>query len=393
MSPAGWTGLPPFLWGAATSAHQVEGGQTNDWTRWEEAGKVPERSGNAMGHWQAFEQDLSYLSQMGLNAYRFSLEWSRIEPERGRFDPTARDRYRAMVDACRARGIEPVLTLYHFTLPLWFADAGGWLAPDATARFQAFVRYVMPVFGDVRIVVTVNEPTVLAVMSELRGVWPPGGTSPVKAWRVARVLLRAHEHAYRLVKQESPSTLVGLAHHLIRFLPEEPGPADVLAARLAHHLFNVWPITKTLASQDFVGVNYYTHQYVHWPDPAHPRQAKLGEPLTDMGWAVDPVGLEEALVQLAVYRRPLLVLENGMATDDDSLRGQFITAHADALSRARSRGADVRGYFYWSLLDNFEWAEGYRPHFGLLASSPGRPGRTVRQSSQVLTQRARQGMP
>lgn len=393
MSMDAWTGLPPFLWGVATSAHQVEGGQRNDWTRWEEAGKVPERSGDAMGHWHTFEADVSRVSEMGLNAYRFSLEWSRIEPERDRFDPTARERYRAMVDACKARHIEPVLTLYHFTLPLWLADAGGWLASDAVARFQTFVQYVLPVLDGVRVVATVNEPTVLAVMSHLRGVWPPGGSSPGHAWRVARVLLQAHGRAYHVIKDAYPDSLVGLAHHLIRFLPQESGPADALAARLAHRLFNLWPITHALDTQDFLGVNYYTHQYVHWTDPANPLQAKTDEPLTDMGWAIDPAGLEQALVGLARYRRPLLVLENGIATDDDGLRRQFIAAHTDALAHARQQGADVRGYFYWSLLDNFEWAEGYRPHFGLMAASPGQPQRILRQSAQVLTGRAHQGMP
>jgi beta-glucosidase len=389
-----WPGvLPPFLWGVATSSHQVEGHQPgNDWTDWERAGRTREPSGQAADHWHRYADDMRLFAALGANAYRFSLEWSRLEPEPGRFDPDAFRHYRQMLGAARSAGLEPLVTLWHFTVPRWFSAAGGWLGPEAVQHFVRFAGRAVRELPDVRLWCTVNEPSVLAVMAYLQGVWPPGHRRLGEARRVLDRQLEAHRRAYQVIKDHAPDALVGLAHHLIHFRPWADTAVNRAMARFADRLFNAAPVRAVMATQDYLGVNYYTCRYADWRRPLDPRPHRPNSTLTDMGWEEDPEGLQVILETLAGWNKPILVTENGIATDDEERRVRFIEAHVEALARARRRGADVRGYFYWSGLDNFEWLEGYRPHFGLYAVEPDL-SRRRKAGADAFFRRASAGPP
>lgn len=387
-------GAPNFLLGVATSGHQVDGGEpNNDWTQWEKTGHTAEpASRGAVDHWVHFATDLAAFRGLGANAYRFSLEWSRLEPEPGRYDEDVFDHYRQVIAACRANALEPLVTISHFTLPAWVSQRGGWLSPDAGARFPALAAAAVTRLPTVRFWCTVNEPNVLALMGYVEGVWPPGHHRPLEAIRALRAQLRAHRAAYRAMKRQNPNALVGVAHHWIWFRPYSRAAGDQAAAWLADRLFNRAPV-RWAHPQDFIGVNYYAPR---WVSAAHLLQPSLTPPpssappvLTDMGWAVDPAGLRAVVLAASRYHRPVIVTENGVATDDEQMRAHFITKHRAALALARADGADVRGYFYWSGLDNFEWVEGYRPHFGLMAVDPATGARSVKAGAAAFAEWAR----
>lgn len=378
--------FPPFLWGVATSSHQIEGHTLNDWTAWADAGHVArhERADLATDHWHRWEDDFALFARMGINSYRFSLEWSRIEPEPGTWNLPALAQYRRMIGRMRELGWEPLLTLHHFTLPPWLAHAGGILAPSAVPAFSAYVERAMAAVGDlVDLFITINEPTVYAVQGYLRGAWPPGQESAGRTVRVIRRMLKLHRAAYGAIKAARPNAAVGLAHHYLDFAPLGPRPAARVLAWLSRYLFDEYMIARVGTLQDFIGVNYYTRQWTSWRHPLNPTPVGPGVALTDSGWAICPEGLEQVLVRLARFQRPLVITENGMATEDDGSRSRFLRDHLAAVSRARAQGADVRGYFYWSALDNFEWAEGFGPRFGLAAVDYATFHRELRDSAAL----------
>lgn len=414
-----------FLWGAGTSAHQVEGGNDkNDWWEWEALpGKIRDgaRSGAACLHWDRYEEDLDLLRSLGLDAYRFSIEWSRIEPEPGRYDEAALDHYRRVLLACRARAIAPMVTLHHFTNPLWFAALGGWEEARNVAHFARFARLAGERFGDlVDHWITVNEPEVLAFRGYDEGVWPPGVRDRSRALHVIANLLEAHALAAAAIREtdrvdadgDGRAALIGIAKHWVLLDPlRKWWPGDRISASAQHRVFNVAvvralrgdPIVLTIpgarpvrrmvdalkGSSDFLGVNYYTRYMVSLLG-GRPRRARPGAPVSDLGWEVYPEGLERALRECAAFDLPIVVVENGIADASDRLRPDFIRASLAALDRARRAGIDVRGYFHWSLLDNFEWNDGYLGRFGLHAvdfENPGRP-RTQRPSALVYAEEA-----
>jgi len=412
-----------FLWGAGTSAHQVEGGNDrNDWWDWEAlSGTIRggDRSGFACRHWERYESDLDLLLAAGLRAYRFSLEWSRIEPEPGRYDEDALDHYRRVLLACKARDIVPVVTLHHFTNPRWFAAAGGWEDPRNLPRFGRYARLAGERYGDlVDWWVTVNEPEVLAFRGYDEGTWPPGVKDRGRALQVIANLLEAHAIASAALReadrtdadQDGHAVRIGIAKHWVLFEPlRNWWPLERISAAIQHRVFNVAlgralrgdgidlsiPGVKPVrrrgdslrGASDFFGVNYYTRWMVTM-SAREPRVPRPGSPVSDLGWEVYPQGLERALAETAVYGLPLVVTENGIADEHDLLRPDFIRESLAALDRARARGIDVRGYLHWSLLDNFEWNEGFHGRFGLYAvefSDPALP-RTARPSCRVLAE-------
>lgn len=379
--------LPTFLWGVSTSSHQVEGSTDNDWTRWEALGRVKhgERSGPACDHWHRYPDDYRWFAALGINAYRFSLEWSRIEPEPGRIDAEALTTYRKMVQQMRAWGWTPVLTLFHFTLPAWLADRGGIFARDLERRFLHYVERVLEALGDlVDLFLTINEPMVYAVMAYAHGTWPPGGRSMWRAYQAGNRLARLHRRLYRAIKAVKPSALVGFAHHYAVFHPYHlQSLADRQDAWLVDRLFNHRFVELVAPDFDFLGVNYYFRQWMHWRRGLNPIAAKPGAQTSAMGWEIYPEGLRAALGALARYGKPLIVTENGIATEDDRMRQAFLVDHVRALGQAQGDGVDVRGYFYWSALDNFEWAEGFGPRFGLLAVDYATLARTPRDSARL----------
>lgn len=377
--------LPPFLWGAATSSHQIEGFTDNDWTRWETSGHIQDhtQSGQSTDHFRNPDPDLQLFRELGWNAYRFSLEWSRIEPTPGQFSATAIAQYRHILGTLKELGMEPVVTLHHFTLPTWFADQGGFLARDAEARFLQYVSHVVAEFRDlVTLWITINEPMVYAVMGYGQGVWPPGNKRLLKTRRVAGRLENLHRQSYQRIKAISPQAMVGLAHHLAWFEPFNTRSwGDRMLTHFVDRAFNWRFIDGVDAYQDFFGLNYYTRQWIKTSRGLQPLPAKPGTPVTDMGWEIYPEGLYRLLIEASRYQKPILITENGIATLDDTMRQRFLLDHLDAVSRAQADGAPIRGYLHWAALDNFEWAEGYRPRFGLIAVDYENLERTPRPSA------------
>ena len=405
---------PDFLWGASTSAHQVEGGNTNnDWAAWEEAGRVHVPAGLACDHYHRFHEDFDLARNLFHNAHRFSLEWSRIEPEEGRFSDEALRHYREVLEALRARRIEPVVTIHHYTIPRWLAEKGGWDNGEIEQYFIRYVKRVVVAYGDlVRWWITLNEPVVQVFKGWLIGQWPPGrvGDYP-RAFQAIRHMLRAHVLAYHAIHEHRPDAMVSVAKHCLALTPNHPhNPFDVISTWSRDFLFNNlfiealhtgWlalpgqfferlPFGRTL---DFIGINYYTRDFVRNTGLTLPgivglsgtleNERKIGK-RNGLGWEVYPEGLGHFLRVFRRYKLPLLITENGVPTNDEDDRWGFIHLHLWQVMRAMSAGIPVVGYLYWSLLDNYEWADGYNPKFGLIGVKFATQDRIVRPSARWL---------
>jgi beta-glucosidase len=358
-----------FLFGSSTAAHQVEGGNfNNDWWGWEHAPHTTcvEPSGDAIDQWHRYEDDFALLAELGQNAHRLSLEWSRIEPAPGEFSGAALEHYRRVLGTLEQLGLTAFVTLHHFTLPRWLAEQGGWLAREAVERFARYGERVAAALGDlIPFAGTINEPQIVALMGYREGVFPPGLRNPVLFGRATRRLTAAHAAAVEAVKSGRGEPLAGVCLQLPAFEPARPDdPACVAACtELVREMEDVY--LEDLAG-DWVGVQYYTRQRV---DPAAPGgfgPAPAGAPLTQMGWELYPPGLHRAIVSAARTGLPVYVTENGIATADDAQRAAYMRDHLAQVARAIADGVDVRGFHYWSSFDNFEWAEGYRPTFGMI---------------------------
>lgn len=381
---------PGFLWGTATSSHQVEGGQRNDWTRWESLGKT--RDGNVSGaacdHWNRYEEDFDLAKSLGTNAYRFSIEWSRIEPENGKWNTAAFEHYRGVVKALRQRGLEPFVTLHHFTNPLWFADRGGWTWREAPERFARYVARVVEALPDVTHWVTFNEPEVYVELGYLTGYWPPERRSSIAAWDVRKNLVAAHRLAAETIAHVRPMAKVGAAVNLVAFDPLRPwNPFDRLATSIAHRFHNRWFLDATHDTLDFIGINYYFHTRLslklYKPSDFFHGTVPPGVPTSDAGWEIYPEGLGRVIDFASGYGKPMFITENGIADATDAKRTQFIHDHLAVLHRKIQEGRDVRGYFHWSLMDNFEWREGYAYRFGLVEVDFRTQRRTIRPSGHA----------
>jgi len=396
----------PFFFGAATSSHQVEGGTQNDWTEWERANaerlvRNAERrhaanpweahllarhftplkienyvSGAAADHYHRFREDFDIAQSLGHNAHRFSLEWSRIEPEEGRFDEREIEHYRAVIGALRERGMEPFVTLWHFTLPVWMAAKGGTLAkdfPECLARYAAVVARAFK--NDVRFWMTVNEPEIYSSKAHYKGDWPPQGRSFFAMLESGRQCARAHIAAYRAIKKENPAARVGAATDLIYF-DAQRGFVSHFLKFIAERLWNTYFLRRAYRRMDFIGINYYFHNQIHnWFDK------NQNEWLSDFGWEIYPEGLYHVVRAIGKYGLPIYITENGVADASDRHRERFLREHLHWLRKAVDEGADVRGYFHWSLLDNFEWDSGFWPCFGLVEVDYKTQARKIRPSA------------
>ncbi|ATB29229.1 glycoside hydrolase family 1 protein [Melittangium boletus] len=400
-------GLPPgFLLGTSTASHQVEGGNTNDWTDWER-GTYPDGtphilhrtpSGLATDSWNRFREDVGLMKRLGSNAYRFGIEWSRLEPTEGAWDAEAAERYRQWAHTLRSAGIEPLVTLHHFTLPRWVAASGGWENPATVDAFERFSGRVATLLGaEVDWWCTLNEPNVLAVFGYLDGVWPPGKQDERAMATVLAHLFEAHARSARQLRAldttdadgDGRATLIGLAHHVRVFQPSTGATSDSLVSGLTDTFFNeslpdalrtghvslVVPGSVSLQrdvpglkdSVDWFGINYYTRDHLRQdasPSFSH-KYVPAGRDTNDLGWEIYPEGLYLFLKRYAAMGVPLVVTENGMDDRTGERRPYFLRSHLYAVERAVAEGVRVRGYFHWSLLDNFEWSEGYEPRFGL----------------------------
>ena len=396
-----------FLWGAATAAYQVEGGNDRaDWWRWEKgAGKEP--CGDACRHHELYNIDFELAKGLGHNAHRLSVEWSRVEPEEGKFSEAALKHYVDVILALRARGIEPVVTLHHFTNPLWLADLGGWTDKRSVELFPRFSeRVVDALAGHVHYWITINEPTIYFSHAYILGVWPPQEKSVPRGLVVKEHLSQAHIKTYRMIHrlyQEKglPKPAVSISQHMQAFEPCTPSLKNRLAAFLRHQWFNLGLIDQFMRHKalDFIGLNYYSRQLVElkkWGLTDIVKDVCAGghHPVkkNSLGWDIYPEGLETLLLKLKKYKLPVMITENGICTPEDVLRWEFIAGHLTHIHRAMEQGVPVIGYLYWSLLDNFEWDKGFDPRFGLIEVDYKTQRRTVRESAKKFKQVCQTGI-
>lgn len=351
-----------FLWGASTAAHQIEGGNINsDW--WQrEWGHLPgpaiaEPSGDAADSYHRFPQDMALLAQAGLAAYRFSIEWARIEPERGWVSRAAIDHYRRMVDTARENGLEPVITLHHFTNPVWFAREGGWRTDASIDAFRRYVEAALPVLEDVSLVCTINEPNMVSVLADPEVAFPSIGLPPGVP-DVTDRLIAAHRAAVELVR--STGAQAGWSVATQAYQPE-PG-AEEVAAEYGWSREDVF--LEAAKGDDWVGVQAYTRTVI---GPDGPREIPDAAERTLTGWEYYPPAVGDGIRN--AWKRaqaPVYVTENGIATAHDRRRIDYTTGALEAVHACIADGIDVRGYLHWSALDNYEWGS-YRPTFGLIA--------------------------
>jgi len=358
-----------FLWGVATGAHQTEGNNlASDWWAMEHApgSFVKEPSGDAVDSYHRWREDMDLAAGAGFTDYRFGIEWSRVEPVEGFFSRSAVDHYRRMVEGARARGLRPFVTLHHFTLPLWFSATGGWLRTDATEKFLRYVETIDPVLADgVEHVGTINEPNIVAMLATRREGDAPVFSRglPLPDPNVTDAMIEVH-HATRAALKAAHSYLrVGWGVAVPDCQPE-PGAGSVFASyvRPRDEVF-----AEAARGDDWLGVQTYTRIRVGIAD-GQPVEIVGDAPRTLTGWEYYPQALGGALRRIAgvVGDTPIIVTENGIATDDDERRIDYTRAALASMHEAIDDGVDVRGYLHWSLLDNYEWGD-YTPTFGLVA--------------------------
>jgi len=385
-----------FLWGTATAAHQIEGGnKNNDWWLFEKQPgriKTGDSSEIACDHWNRYKEDFALITRLKNNAYRMSIEWSRVFPEPGRVDRAALDHYHRMIDELLRRKITPFVTLLHFTIPIWWMRRGGLLnqSPEHLDHFRQFCELIGTEFRKkIKFWNTINEIDIL-ITGYLSDEMPPTGNSFFKAIRAENTLFKMHAIAYHTVKKTNPSARVGVVHNMLMVRPYRPRSlADRLLASFADHLFNgsLFRALKTgrlfaglrahtglKNSSDFIGLNYYNFLLVSHRLPGLVASANEN-PLcgkerlcAGIGWEPYPEGFLESMrrIKRELPGTPIYITENGIGTDDDAWRSKCLIDHLKMVHQAIGEGIDVRGYFHWSLIDNFEWAQGYSSRFGLV---------------------------
>ena len=406
------------MWGASTSPHQVEGNNHNQWTVWElenapylarnaekhygwldvwptikkQAGE-PENyiSGQAIDHYNRYEEDFDLLKSLNLNAYRFGIEWSRIEPTEGQWDQKEIDHYKRYIAELKKRGIQPMINLWHWTMPIWFADLGGFEKGRNIEYFERFVkRIAKELIIPCGLVTTVNEPNSYVALGYLEGQWPPSRHSLGKSIRVIRNLAEAHNRVYKILRSMDKDLSIGVATQCNNNQPKRPGNIiDRLVSGSADYLWNWWFLNRVKGCQDFVGFNYYFTDYFKGTVRRNPRWHRHyihtnyrgvhhrvrhtpDSPSNDLGWYMEPGGIYHVIMKLAKrYKKPIIVTENGVADMHDRYRKWWLEETMNAIERANINEANVIGYFHWSLLDNFEWAQGWWPKFGLIEVDRG----------------------
>lgn len=379
-----------FLWGASTSAYQVEGGIFNDWSEWEkknkkrlanEAGKYwqdwqkemfpemfdPENyiCGQGCDSYNNFDGDLRCIKELNLGAYRMGIEWARIEPREGEFNMKEIEHYRKVLKKLKENNIKIVLTLWHWTLPIWVSEQGGVAGKDFAKQIARYSQLVINELGSlVDYWITLNEPLMIIGHGYLTGKFPPNKKKDlIGSIKVFYNYIKAHKLIYKLIHDKLPKAQVSIAMTTGFFEPAHSwNLIEVLMAKVAHYFRNEYFVKKVKNQLDFIGVNYYHHDRLIWRPPF---KDNLNETVDDRGWEFFPRGIYEVLIKYKKFKKPILITENGTADAEDKLREKYIKEHLRYIHRAISEGVDVRGYFHWSLLDNFEWAEGWWPKFGL----------------------------
>lgn len=405
-----------FKWGTATSSHQVEGGNTgNDWWQWEQdPGRIlrEHRSALACDWWGGrWEEDLDRALDGGQNAHRLSVEWSRIEPSPGVWDESALEFYRILVKGALDRGLEPMVTLHHFTNPIWFMEQGGWLNPEAVGYFEIFSRVVVSALKDfVNSWITINEPNVYIYLAYIDGTFPPGETNLASAFSVTHNMALAHASAYRAIHEIQGKAKVGIAHHYRAMQPaNKANPIDRWLTKFRSRAFNdLFPsildkgwlrlfnrkirVPEAVNTQDFFGLNYYTMERVGL-DLRKPKEAfsrgffPRDADLSPTGFiANEPDGMWEALKFAKSYKLPIVITENGVEDATDEFRLRYMAQHLRKVWAAVNYNWKVEGYYYWTLVDNFEWDRGWTQRFGLWSLDPETQIRTMRKSAKFYTE-------
>lgn len=363
-----------FYWGAASASYQVEGGIENcDWAQAAREGKVPE-CGDACDHYHKYQGDFDIAKDLGHNATRISLEWARIEPEEGKFDKSAIEHYKKVLQYIVSKDMTPFVTLWHFTLPQWLADKGGFESPDAAEYFARYCEHVVRELGDeCRHWATINEPVVFASNGYMRGNWPPFKKRFRSYEKTFKNLAKAHKLAYKRVKNLDIGCEVGIVKDNIYFHGNW-NPFNKIIAACMNWWWNRRFLNKISGNFDSIGLNYYFHK-------------KFGDKATyektDMGWDIYPEGLYYTIRELKQYDKPIFIAEAGIADERDIHRAEYIRDLVYWTALAVERGANVRAFMYWSLLDNFEWALGFEKRFGLIEIDYKTQKRKVRESAYV----------
>lgn len=386
-----------FLWGTSMSAYQVEGGNMNDWSEWE---KSPKRlkelmkkgkfsddfiCGRACDFYSRYESDLDLAKSLNTNTIRLSIEWSRIEPQKENYNVTELNHYKEILWTAKANGLATVVTLWHWTNPRWFRDEGGWKNKKAVEYYTKYVDLIVnELGGDIDYWVTLNEPTLHIVNGYLTGKWPPNKISLIGAYKTYRYLIKAHKNGYKKIHSHFPEAQVSIAMITNYVAPAHKwNLLEVVISKIFHYYTNALFLNKIRKYLDFIGCDYYFHDRIVWYPPFKLNRNKK---VTDMGWEIYPKGIYHVLKFLAGYKKPIFILENGLADEHDSQRAYFITNHLKYVHQAMSEGVKVIGYLHWSLIDNFEWSHGWSPKFGLFAVNRETMERTPRPSAGVYAE-------
>jgi len=371
-----------FLWGAGTAAHQVEGANdANDWWEWENDPNSPIAgpSGRACDHWTRYPADLDILAGMGLNSYRFSVEWSRVEPAEGVVSAAALDHYRHVCEAARARGLEPIVTFHHFTTPAWVARAGGWCEAKTATLFARFTETVSAYLrGTFNYAITINEPNIVAAFGYELGFFPPGLRDLSRKEQAARTLIAAHHEARAAIRRAAPGVRVGLGISMNEWGALPGYGAHML--QLRGSMEDVY--LEATRGDDFVGVQNYTRLHVGPDGIVGPPP---GSRMTQIGFEFRPEALGVTVRRAAeMTGLPVMVTENGICTLDDGERIEFTERALKSLEPCLAEGVDLLGYLHWSALDSFEWVLGYWPRYGLIEVDFDTQARTPRASGRWL---------
>jgi len=385
-----------FLWGAATSSYQIEGGIENDWSKWEKsASRIRDlkrrglhptdfQSGKAANSWEMMEEDIECLKKINATAYRFSIEWARVEPQEGKFDEAVLKKYTHFVKRLQEEGIEPFVTLWHWPVPLWLHKKGGWAKPMIVDYFKKYSERIVRTMPDVTFWITLNEPNIFVGDSFLTGKWPPQKKNLFAYYRVLCHMVCAHRKVYDMIKNINSQTQIGIASPNIYF-EAAGGFINRLLKAGADWWWNHWFLDRIKDKQDFIGLNFYFHNLINYGFTKN-----KNERVSDFGWELYPKGMYYVLKDLEKrYHKPIYITENGLADEKDTQRAWYIMEILKNIHRALSEGIDVRGYMHWSLIDNFEWAEGFTKKFGLFEVDRKTFERRPRSSVKVFAEIAK----
>lgn len=406
-----------FIWGTATAAHQIEGNnEKTNWGEWEKtSGKIKDGSNaiKAVDGWNRMKDDIKLMKELGVNSYRFSLAWNKIEPEKGKINEDALKYYDDFINELKANGIEPMITLHHFTHPLWFEQLGAFEKEENLKHFVEFSRLVFNRYHDrVKYWVTLNEPNVFVTSGYFNTVFPPGKPDSKLGAEVLKNMLKAHVAVSTELKKIDNSSQIGVATSIFQFEPARRWHlGDWAIARISSNTFNesilgffrtgtmrfYVPFDVDLSytdsnapnTIDFIGVNYYSHYAYRFDADFKKATQSLpveGEEMTDMPYTIYPEGIYRAIEDAATLKKPVIITENGISDSKDDRREKYIRQSLYAVSKAIKDGYDIRGYYYWSLMDNFEWAEGYTQKFGLYEVNLETQERKLRNGSRAFAE-------